>query len=353
MTIQTFRGVPGFHAGAGRAGGDAPGTFGARLVRTVSSGWAATMDAMPRLQSRRFATPDEVRTFPHGSAEVVILDESPVGRAVYQPGWRWTDAMPAIAGTATCQLHHLGYAISGLMHVVTDDGQELDILPESIYEIPAGHDAWVVGDEPWVTVEWTSARTFGVPPEGPGERVVASVLFTDIVDSTATMQRVGDSAWRALLATHNRALRDELNRFRGRELATTGDGFLAVFDGATRAVRCGAAMARSAASLGLAIRVGVHTGEVEFVGPDARGLAVHTAARVMSVAKAGEVMVSSTTRDLLEGSGLDLEDAGSHALKGITGERRLYRLVAQPADGDIGVGAVRNGRPAHTDRATT
>ena len=113
---------------------------------------------MPRLQSRPFASPDEVRTFPHGSAEVLKLDEAVVGRAVYEPGWRWTTAMPPIAGTPTCQLHHLGYSISGVMHVVTDEGQELDILPDSIYEIPSGHDAWVVGDEPWVTLEWTSAR---------------------------------------------------------------------------------------------------------------------------------------------------------------------------------------------------
>jgi len=239
--------------------------------------------------------------------------------------------MPAVAGTEMCQLHHFGYSISGVMHVVTDDGQELDILPESVYEIPAGHDAWVVGDEPWVTVEWTSARSFGVAPEGPGERVLATVLFTDIVDSTATMERIGDAAWRDVLSTHNRLLRDELNLFRGREVATTGDGFLAVFDGATRAVRCGVAMARSAEKVGLAIRIGVHTGEVEFDGPNARGLAVHAAARVMSFAGSGEVLISSTTKDLLEGSGLVLEDAGAHELKGIAGERRLFRLAA-PAD---------------------
>jgi class 3 adenylate cyclase len=289
------------------------------------------MGSMPRLRSRRFATPDELRTFAHGRAEVVTLDESPVGRATYEPGWRWTTDMPAVVGTATCQLHHLGYSISGVMHVVTDDGQELDISPESVYEIPAGHDAWVVGDEPWVTVEWTSARSFGVAPEGPGERLVATVLFTDIVDSTATMERIGDDAWRDLLSTHNRLLRDELNLFRGREIATTGDGFLAVFDGATRAVRWGVAMARSAEKVGLAIRVGIHTGEVEFVGPDARGLAVHAAARVMSFAGSGQVLVSSTTKDLLEGSGLILEDAGAHELKGLAGERRLFRL-AVPAD---------------------
>jgi class 3 adenylate cyclase len=235
--------------------------------------------------------------------------------------------MPPIAGTPTCELHHLGYSISGLMHVVTDDGQELDILPDSLYEIPSGHDAWVVGDEPWVTLEWTSAREFGVPPEGPGERILATVLFTDIVDSTAILQRVGDAAWRESLANHNRLLREDLNQFRGREITTTGDGFLAVFDGATRAVRCGLAMTRSARRAGLEIRVGLHTGEVEMEGPNARGVAVHAAARVMSFAGTGEVLVSWTTRDLLEGSGLTLEDAGTHALKGLDGERRLFRLV--------------------------
>ena len=289
------------------------------------------MGPMPRLQTRRFATPDEVRTFAHGHAEVLKLDESAVGRATYEPGWRWTTDMPSIAGTPTCQLHHLGYSISGVMHVVTDDGQEIDIEAESVYEIPAGHDAWVVGDAPWTTVEWTSARTFGVAPEGPGERVLATVLFTDIVDSTATLERIGDAAWRDVLLVHNRRLRDELNVFRGREIATTGDGFLAVFDGATRAVRCGAAMARSAQQIGLAIRVGLHTGEVEFVGPDARGVAVHAAARVMSFAGPGEVLISSTTNDLLEGSGLTLEEAGAQELKGLSGERRLFRLVPSVA----------------------
>jgi class 3 adenylate cyclase len=234
--------------------------------------------------------------------------------------------MPGVAGTSSCQLHHLGYSISGVMHVVMDDGQAIEIGAESVYEIPAGHDAWVVGDSPWVTIEWTSARTFGVAPEGPGERVLATVLFTDIVDSTSTLERIGDAAWRDLLVTHNRLLRDELNAFRGREVATTGDGFLAIFDGATRAVRCGAAMARSAERIGLAIRVGIHTGEVEFVGPDARGVAVHAAARVMSLARPGEVLVSTTTKDLLDGSGLAFEDAGVHVLKGLVGERRLFRL---------------------------
>ena len=167
----------------------------------------------------------------------------------------------------------------------------------------------------------------GIAPEGPGDRTLATVLFTDIVDSTATLERVGDAVWRDLLLKHNARLRNELNTYRGREVTTTGDGFLAVFDGATRAARCGVAMARSAREIGLPIRVGIHTGEVEFVGGNVRGVAVHTAARVMSLAGPDEVFVSATTSDLLEGSGITLEDAGSHELKGLSGQRRVFRVA--------------------------
>jgi class 3 adenylate cyclase len=282
---------------------------------------------MPRLQSKSFATPDEVREMSKGSAEVVHLGDTTIGRARWEPGWRWKTDLGSTAGTPSCQLHHLGYSISGVLRVVTDDGQTIEIQPESAYEIPPGHDAMVVGDEPWVTVEWTSGRLVGIAPDETDDRVVTSVLFTDIVDSTATAQRVGDAAWRELLATHNVRLRDALNLFRGREVNTTGDGFLAVFDSPTRAVRCAAAMVRSAREIGVPIRVGVHTGEVELAGGDARGVAVHIAARVMGEATADEVLVSATTRDLLEGSGLVLEDAGTHELKGLSGSRQLFRVV--------------------------
>jgi class 3 adenylate cyclase len=282
---------------------------------------------MPRLQVKTFASPDEVRTLPKGQAALVNLDEATIARSTWSPGWRWSTDLAPIMGTRSCQVHHLGHSVSGILHVVMDDGQGLDIPPDSVFEIPPGHDAWVVGDEPWVTVEWTSGRVVGVAPEGPGERVLATVLFTDIVDSTATVQRLGDSAWQELLRLHNARLRGDLNVFHGREVKTTGDGFLAVFDGATKAVRCGAAMTRSAHAIGLPIRVGIHTGEIEFVGDDVRGVAVHAAARVMSLAGPQEVLVSSTTADLLEGSGLALEDAGAHELKGLSGRRQLYRLA--------------------------
>ena len=282
---------------------------------------------MPRLQYKTFATPDEVRAFPNGRAEVVTLDESVVGRAVYEPGWRWSTSMGAIAGTASCQLHHLGYSISGVMHVVTEDGQTIDIPPSSIYEIPPGHDAWVDGDEPFITVDWTSARVWAVTPEVLGEGEIVTVLLTDIVGSTAIVREIGDEAWRQRQTVHHLRMRDHLNVFRGREIKSTGDGLLAVFDRPAKAVRCAGAMAASSREMNLPIRAGVHTGEVEFIGDDARGLAVHTAARVMSLGDADDVMVSSTTRELLEGSGIELEDAGEHELKGLPGVRRIFRLA--------------------------
>ena len=285
---------------------------------------------MPRL--RTFATPDEIRPIPKGRAAIVSLDEATVARSEFYPGWRWSTDLAPIMGTQSCQVHHLGHAVSGVLRVRMDDGEALDIPPDSIYEIPPGHDAWVVGEEPWLTLEWTSARIVGIGPEGPGERVLATVLFTDIVDSTATLQRIGDRAWQELLRLHNARLRDDLNTFRGREVKTTGDGFLAVFDGATKAVRCAAAMTRSAHDVGLAIRVGLHTGEVEFVGSDVRGVAVHAAARVMSLAGPDEVFVTSTTSQLLDGSDVVLEEAGTHELKGLSGRRLVFRLV-QPDSG--------------------
>jgi class 3 adenylate cyclase len=285
-------------------------------------------EIMPRLRYKTFATPDEVRPLPNGRAEVVSLDEATVARSEFYPGWRWSSDLAPIMGTRSCQVHHFGHAVSGNLHVVMDDGDALDIPPGSIYEIPPGHDAWVVGGEPWVTVEWTSARIVGIAPEGPGERVLATVLFTDIVDSTARLQRMGDLPWQELLRLHNARLRDDVNSFRGREVKTTGDGFLVVFDGATKAVRCAGAMTRSAHDLGLAIRVGIHSGEVEFVGDDVRGVAVHAAARVMALAGPGEVFVTSTTSDLLDGSGVVLEEAGTYELKGLSGRRQVFRLVA-------------------------
>jgi class 3 adenylate cyclase len=281
---------------------------------------------VPRLQRKNFASPDQVRTFPLGRIDIVNLDETTIGRFIWEPGWRWSKDVAPTVHTESCQNRHVGYVISGQLHVVMDDGTELDIVEGDAFEIPPGHDAWVVGDKTWDTVEFSSARIFGISPEAESERTLATILFTDIVDSTLTLGRVGDSTWQRLLLDHNDRLRAELDRFRGREVNTTGDGFLALFDGAARAVRCAAAMTESVRALGIEIRAGIHTGEITLAAGNAHGVAVHAAARISALAGPGEVLVSGTTRDLLDGSGLRFGDRGLHELKGLEGRRQVYAL---------------------------
>lgn len=285
---------------------------------------------MPRLQAKSFATPDDIRTMPLMRVETIGLGEARIGLCRFDPGWRWSTNVGPLMGAASCPIRHVGYTISGTIHVEMDDGQAMDIGPNSGFEIPPGHDKWVVGDELWVTVEWgASARAMEAAVGEAGNRSLATVMFTDIVASTETLQRVGDSSWRDLLAAHNERLRVELSVFRGREVKTTGDGFLAVFDSATRAASCAIAMIGAARSMGLSIRIGINTGEIEVVGEDVRGIAVHTAARLLALAGSDEVIVSSTTRDLLDGTDIEIEDAGVHELKGISGARQVFRLRAK------------------------
>jgi class 3 adenylate cyclase len=153
------------------------------------------------------------------------------------------------------------------------------------------------------------------------------------VGSTDRLREVGDRAWRDLLTAHNTTLRQLLNTYRGTEVKTTGDGVLAVFDSPTRAVRAAQAMTAACDEMGLPIRVGVHTGEIDMVGDDVRGTAVHVAARLLALAGSGEVLMSSTTADMLEGSTLRVEPAGTHELKGLAGARPVFRLAGPPAPG--------------------
>jgi class 3 adenylate cyclase len=156
------------------------------------------------------------------------------------------------------------------------------------------------------------------------------VLFTDIVESTAKAIELGDRGWRDLLERHHTLVRRELLRYRGREIDTTGDGFLAAFDGPARAIRCARAITEGVRDLGLSVRAGLHTGECEVADGKIAGIAVHTGARVAALAGAGEVLVSNTVRDLVAGSGIQFTERGAHALKGIPGEWRLF-AVQQPA----------------------
>ncbi|MBA3362075.1 MAG: hypothetical protein H0T94_11525 [Acidimicrobiia bacterium] len=281
---------------------------------------------MARMQRKRFSEPAEVRNFPRGKVDVVELDDVVVGRMTYEPGWRWSVDVKPIAGTVSCQYHHLGVTLAGRLRAEMADGTELEIGPGDVFEIPPGHDAWVVGVEPWVSVDFAAMRNYGRTAEHRGERILASILFTDIVDSTATAQRLGDSGWLDVVAAHNERVQFVLNRHSGRLVKTTGDGILALFDGAERAVRAGAALHDAVAGLQIQLRAGIHTGEVELVPGDVRGVAVHAAARVLAIAGPGETLVSGTTRDLLDVPGLEFDDRGSHVFKGLTGRRPVFAL---------------------------
>jgi class 3 adenylate cyclase/pimeloyl-ACP methyl ester carboxylesterase len=160
------------------------------------------------------------------------------------------------------------------------------------------------------------------------DRVLATVLFTDIVDSTRRAAEIGDRDWHALLDAHDAVVRSQLARFRGREVSTAGDGFLATFDGPQRAIRCAMAIRDAVQALGIEVRAGLHTGECEIRGDDIGGIAVHIGARVSALAEPNVVLVSSTLRDLVTGSGLEFEDRGVHTLKGVPGEWHLFAVAS-------------------------
>jgi len=168
----------------------------------------------------------------------------------------------------------------------------------------------------------------GQQAEVAEDRVLATVLFTDIVDSTRRAAEIGDRDWHALLDAHDAIVRAQLTRFRGREVNTAGDGFLAMFDGPQRAIRCAMAIRDAVQTLGIQVRAGLHTGECEVRGDDIGGIGVHIGARVSALAGPNDVLVSSTLRDLVIGSGLDFEERGAHALKGVPGEWHLFAVAS-------------------------
>jgi class 3 adenylate cyclase len=280
---------------------------------------------MAGIQRKSLRSPDEVITFPLGTTDEVHLGELVVGRSRHEPGWRWSTHVKPIVGTQTCQFHHVGLLESGTLQVRLHDGTEMTLEADDVMDVPPGHDAWVVGDEPVVTLEWVGAHRWASAPTD--ERVLATILLTDIVDSTALAQRLGDGPWTMLMEDHNGRVRQVLDRFRGREVRTTGDGVLAIFDGAERAVRAAAAIGSALHDLDLTIRAGVHTGEIEIVPGNVSGVAIHIAARLLALAQPGEVLVSGTTRDLIESRELTFTDRGRHELKGVIGARSVFALA--------------------------
>jgi len=282
---------------------------------------------MARLQRKRFSDPDDVRSIPNGRIDVVELDDRVVGRMTYEPGWRWSTDIKPIAGTDSCQFHHVGVTLSGRLRVQMPDGTELEVGPGDVFEFPPGHDAWVVGDEPWVSVDFEAMRAYARAEPTSGRRALFSILFTDIVDSTALAIAHGPAGWRDLVSRHNEVSERLVDRHGGRLVKTTGDGIIALFDSAERAVRAGAELGDALRSIDLRIRAGIHTGEVELAQSDVRGIAVHTAARIMALAQADEIWVSATVRELVDGTGLEFEDRGRRELKGIPGDRQLFSLL--------------------------
>jgi class 3 adenylate cyclase len=190
-------------------------------------------------------------------------------------------------------------------------------------ELSGADGAFFAGDQDASLGEIEAFLT-GTRSDPEHDRVLATVLFTDVVSSTQQVASLGDARWRDLLDTHDQMAAEEVSRFRGRIVKNTGDGILATFDGPARAIRCAASIGAGVSSLGIDIRAGLHAGEVELRGDDIGGIAVHTAARVMGQADAGEILVSSTVRDLVLGSGIEFTDRGEHELRGLEGRRRLF-----------------------------
>jgi class 3 adenylate cyclase len=277
-----------------------------------------------RVEIRDLGEPEADVTYPLGATSQVRLAGTVVSHHVLQPGWSWQEHAQPEVGTASCELYHRGVVLSGRMGVRTDEGEEVVVGPNQVFDLPPGHVTWVEGDEELVMVDWAGGGGFDVRP-GESARVMATILFSDMVGSTVLARKAGDAAWKQTMAMHDDVVRTVLVRFGGREVDTAGDSFLIVFDGAERAIRCGLALVEALSAIQVPIRVGIHSGEVTPAAEQVRGVAVHAAARILGEAGAGEVLVSGTTRDLAEGAaGLAFEPRGRRRLKGLEREHDLF-----------------------------
>ena len=223
----------------------------------------------------------------------------------------------------TLVVQHTGNALARAGKYVADH------IPGAKYVELPGRNLYPLVEPGWrATFQEIAEFLTGHQAEVPDDRLLATVLFTDIVDSTRRAAEIGDRNWHALLDAHDAVLRAQLARFRGREVNTSGDGFIATFDGPQRAIRCALAIRDAVQPLGIEVRAGLHTGECEVRGDDIGGIAVHIGARVSSLAGPNEVLVSSTLRDLVIGSGLEFDDRAVHELKGVPGEWHLFAVAS-------------------------
>jgi class 3 adenylate cyclase len=286
-------------------------------------------DRRRRVEIRDLDEPEAIVNDPLATTSQVRLAQTVISRHVLRPGWNWEEHARPVVGTATCELYHRGVVIAGRMGIRMDHGEEVVVGPNQVFDLPPGHVTWVEGDDELVMVDWAGGAGFD-PRSGADARVMATILFTDIVDSTVLARDVGDPSWRRTLAMHDDVVRSVLATYGGREIETAGDSFLLVFDSAERAIRCGLALVSALAAIQVPIRVGIHSGEVSMDGDHLRGLAVHVAARVETQARAGEVLVSATVRDMAEGAvGLTFVSRGEHRLKGLEREHELFAASSE------------------------
>lgn len=280
---------------------------------------------MTSITRKNLDEPDERRAFQLGIGELTRVGPYMIGRGILEPGWRWSTHVGPLAGTPSCEVHHVQVLLSGRFGVRMDDGEEVELVPNDLVDIPPGHDAWVIGDEPVVLLDVAgNIEDFALRAEV--QRVVTTLLMTDIVDSTKTATRLGDRKWRQTLADHNRLMRVQIARFGGSEIDTTGDGFLATFPSAVGALRCAAAVREPLRQLGVEVRSGVHTGEVDLTSAGVGGIAVHAVARIMALAGPSQVFVSATTVGLAHGDRLAFSERGKHEMKGIERPMEVYEL---------------------------
>jgi class 3 adenylate cyclase len=276
------------------------------------------------VEVRDLGEPEAVVSYPLGATYQVRIAGTVVSRHILQPGWSWEEHAKHLVGTESCELYHRGIVVRGRMGVRTEEGEVLVIEPNQVFDLMPRHVTWVEGDEELEMVDWAGGGGFDTQP-GEDNRAMATILFTDIVDSTVMARNAGDAAWKRTLSMHDDVVRSVFVGFGGREINTVGDSFLITFDGAERAIRCGVALVDALAAIGIPIRVGIHSGEVVLSGEDIRGVAVHTAARIEAQAGEGEVLVSGSTRDLAEGAtGLTFDSRGRHRLKGLEREHELF-----------------------------
>jgi class 3 adenylate cyclase len=315
----------------------------ARLARAPDYPWGipnhVLEQAVARIRDRMGGDPVDYTalryTAPHAAQDAEFV-------AQYRRYYRYTDA-PAVAGAQAEVMTYgdvraLLPAVQAPTLVLYRHGDRFLGKPHATYlaeQIPGARLVELPGDDNLMYVGDTDADLdeieeflTGVRHAPATDRVLVTVLFTDIVGSTQRAAEMGDRRWRELLDRHDRAVRRQLARFRGREVNTAGDGFLATFDGPGRAIECACAIRDAVRALGLAVRVGLHTGEVELRGEDVAGVAVHIGARVAAIAGPGEVLVSGAVPPLVAGSGISFEDRGEHELKGVPGAWYLYAVVA-------------------------